>query len=149
MYRLAASVSCDPSTITVIGVSVSCEYVPARVGYMRISRWLSRFARCVRSDKIVKVGFGKTIRGYPKELIEWYWALLVWHPQHAIADRVFGASDVARRLKLSSGSADAHQVPVIYNNRYSLPLGAEDAAWLRGQCKRSVLITPLALGEVG
>lgn len=90
----------------------------------------------------MKHAFGRDFPETVPELLAIGSALLVWDMQHAIADRVSNRAQVVENTSRLLDAARAAGVPVVYSQHYSLPLPAEDLAWLRAQWKRSGASVP-------
>lgn len=92
--------------------------------------------------------FGRDIPESKEDVLATRSALLVWDMQEAIAGRVPNRDDLVRTIRRLIEAAHAASVLVLFSQHYSLPLAAEDTAWIRTQWLRSGLDSPEKLAPL-
>lgn len=92
--------------------------------------------------------FGRDIPETTEDILAARSALLVWDLQECIAGRVPDRQRIVAGIHRLLDAAHAAGVLVMYSQHYSLPLAAEDTAWIRAQWLRSGLRSPEELAPL-
>ena len=73
-------------------------------------------------------------------------ALVIWDMQPAIAGHALGLPEVVKNCRRLHDAASSRGTPTIYSQHRSLPLEAEDRAWIRSQWIRAGRPTNVQFG---